>query len=40
LRQLLKIKAMKLIWLKRENLESLKWVPVDVAAMEQLSIKK
>jgi 8-oxo-dGTP diphosphatase len=27
----------KLIWLKRENLESLNWAPADVATMEQLA---
>ncbi|GAY76542.1 (deoxy)nucleoside triphosphate pyrophosphohydrolase [Sporolactobacillus inulinus] len=26
----------KLIWLKRENLNALKWAPADVATMEQL----
>lgn len=26
----------KLIWLKRENLESLNWAPADVSAVEQL----
>ncbi|TGA96569.1 (deoxy)nucleoside triphosphate pyrophosphohydrolase [Sporolactobacillus shoreae] len=26
----------KLIWLKRENLDSLKWAPADVATMELL----
>jgi 8-oxo-dGTP diphosphatase len=26
----------KLIWLKRENLDSLKWAPADVATVEQL----
>lgn len=26
----------KLIWLKRENLESLKWAPADIPAVEQL----
>ena len=26
----------KLIWLKRENLESLKWAPADVPAVKQL----
>ena len=26
----------KLIWLKRENLNSLKWAPADVSAVEQL----
>lgn len=27
----------KLIWLKRENLDSLKWAPADVPAVGQLS---
>ncbi|MDT8718778.1 (deoxy)nucleoside triphosphate pyrophosphohydrolase [Clostridium sp. 19966] len=27
----------KLIWLKRENLASLKWAPADIPAMEQLA---
>lgn len=26
----------KFIWLKRENLESLKWAPADIPAVEQL----
>ncbi|MCO7175348.1 (deoxy)nucleoside triphosphate pyrophosphohydrolase [Sporolactobacillus kofuensis] len=26
----------KLIWLKRENLDSLRWAPADVATVEQL----
>ena len=26
----------KLIWLKRENLQSLKWAPADIPAVEQL----
>lgn len=26
----------KLIWLKRENLESLKWAPADIPAVKQL----
>lgn len=26
----------KLIWLKRENLDSLKWAPADISAVEQL----
>lgn len=26
----------KLIWLKRENLDSLKWAPADIPAVEQL----
>jgi 8-oxo-dGTP diphosphatase len=26
----------KLIWLKRENLESLKWAPADIPAVDQL----
>lgn len=30
----------KLIWLKRENLLSLKWAPADVPAAEQLSLEK
>lgn len=30
----------KLIWLKRENLSSLKWAPADVPAVEELIIKK
>jgi len=29
----------KLIWLKRENLESLQWVPADIAVVEEL-VKK
>ncbi|MGL6104557.1 (deoxy)nucleoside triphosphate pyrophosphohydrolase [Romboutsia sp.] len=27
----------KLLWLKRENLDSLKWAPADIPAVEQLS---
>lgn len=30
----------KLIWLKRDNLLSLKWAPADVPAAEQLSLEK
>lgn len=30
----------KLIWLKRENLVSLKWAPADVPAVEQLIAEK
>jgi 8-oxo-dGTP diphosphatase len=30
----------KLIWLKRENLQSLKWAPADVLAVEQLIKEK
>ncbi|MFF2587995.1 (deoxy)nucleoside triphosphate pyrophosphohydrolase [Peribacillus butanolivorans] len=30
----------KLIWLKRENLRSLKWAPADIPAMEQLINEK
>lgn len=30
----------KLIWLKRENLESLKWAPADFAAVDQLMNEK
>jgi 8-oxo-dGTP diphosphatase len=30
----------KLIWLKRENLESLKWAPADIPAVEQLMHEK
>ncbi|GHI00070.1 (deoxy)nucleoside triphosphate pyrophosphohydrolase [Neobacillus kokaensis] len=30
----------KLIWLKRENLESLKWAPADIPAVEQLIQEK
>lgn len=30
----------KLIWLKRENLESLKWAPADIPAVEQLISEK
>lgn len=30
----------KLIWLKRENLESLKWAPADVPTVEQLLHEK
>lgn len=30
----------KLIWLKRENLESLKWAPADIPAVEQLIDEK
>ncbi|MEH6993577.1 (deoxy)nucleoside triphosphate pyrophosphohydrolase [Neobacillus drentensis] len=30
----------KLIWLKRENLESLKWAPADIPAVEQLFQEK
>jgi 8-oxo-dGTP diphosphatase len=30
----------KLIWLKRENLTSLKWAPADVPAVEQLISEK
>jgi len=30
----------KLIWLKRENLESLKWAPADIPAVEQLINEK
>lgn len=30
----------KLIWLKRENLLSLKWAPADIPTVEQLSLEK
>jgi 8-oxo-dGTP diphosphatase len=30
----------KLIWLKRENLDSLKWAPADIPAVEQLIKEK
>lgn len=30
----------KLIWLKRENLPSLKWAPADIPAVEQLVSEK
>ena len=30
----------KLIWLKRENLESLKWAPADLPAVKQLMDEK
>jgi 8-oxo-dGTP diphosphatase len=30
----------KLIWLKRENLDSLKWAPADIPAVEQLTHEK
>jgi ADP-ribose pyrophosphatase len=30
----------KLIWLKRENLLSLKWAPADIPAAEHLSLEK
>ncbi|SHE32556.1 (deoxy)nucleoside triphosphate pyrophosphohydrolase [Clostridium fallax] len=30
----------KLLWLKRENLPSLKWAPADMAAVEQLVNEK
>ncbi|MEH7749184.1 (deoxy)nucleoside triphosphate pyrophosphohydrolase [Neobacillus drentensis] len=30
----------KLIWLKRENLDSLKWAPADVPSVEQLIQEK
>lgn len=30
----------KLIWLKRENLDSLKWAPADIPAVEQLINEK
>ncbi|UCZ55230.1 (deoxy)nucleoside triphosphate pyrophosphohydrolase [Bacillus shivajii] len=30
----------KLIWLKRDNLESLKWAPADVPAMKKLMEQK
>ncbi|MFC0560926.1 (deoxy)nucleoside triphosphate pyrophosphohydrolase [Halalkalibacter alkalisediminis] len=30
----------KLIWIKRENLESLKWAPADIPAVEQLINEK
>ena len=30
----------KLIWLKRENLNSLKWAPADIPAVEQLIQEK
>ncbi|AZU60575.1 (deoxy)nucleoside triphosphate pyrophosphohydrolase [Neobacillus mesonae] len=30
----------KLMWLKRENLESLKWAPADIPAVEQLIQEK
>lgn len=29
-----------LIWLKRENLDSLKWAPADIPAVEQLKSEK
>jgi 8-oxo-dGTP diphosphatase len=30
----------KLIWLKRENLDSLKWAPADLSVVEQLILEK
>jgi len=30
----------KLIWLKRENLPSLRWAPADIPAVEQLVLEK
>jgi 8-oxo-dGTP diphosphatase len=30
----------KLIWLKRENLDSLKWAPADIPAVNQLILEK
>jgi len=30
----------KLVWLKRENLDSLKWAPADIPAVEQLINEK
>jgi len=30
----------KLVWLKRENLESLKWAPADIPAVKQLTQEK
>ncbi|MCY6482971.1 (deoxy)nucleoside triphosphate pyrophosphohydrolase [Clostridium aestuarii] len=30
----------KIIWLKRENLESLRWAPADVPAVKQLASEK
>jgi 8-oxo-dGTP diphosphatase len=30
----------KLIWLKKENLESLKWAPADIPAVQQLVKEK
>ena len=30
----------KLIWLKRENLDSLKWAPADIPAVMQLMLEK
>ena len=30
----------KLIWLKRENLSSLKWAPADIPAVKQLILEK
>ncbi|MCY6369379.1 (deoxy)nucleoside triphosphate pyrophosphohydrolase [Clostridium ganghwense] len=30
----------KLIWLKRENLKSLRWAPADIPAVEQLANEK
>ena len=30
----------KLIWLKRENLNSLKWAPADIPAVKQLIVEK
>ncbi|MDD9149840.1 (deoxy)nucleoside triphosphate pyrophosphohydrolase [Sporolactobacillus sp. CQH2019] len=30
----------KLLWLKRENLDSLKWAPADIPAMERLVKEK
>lgn len=30
----------KLIWLKRENIDSLKWAPADIPAVEQLIHEK
>lgn len=30
----------KLIWLKRENLDSLKWAPADIPAVDKLIYKK
>lgn len=30
----------KLIWLKRENLDSLKWAPADIPAVQQLTNEK
>lgn len=30
----------KLIWLKRKNLDSLKWAPADIPAVKQLIVEK